>query len=341
MEAHGEPAYRTEQLRRWVFDRKVRSLDEATTLPKELRSVLRSEFSLTPLEPAHVARSRDGTVKHLWRLEDGEHIESVLIPTSDRLTLCLSSQAGCALGCLFCATGHFGFRRQLSAAEIAAQFRDAARFARSEWARAVDNVVFMGMGEPLANLEAVHGSLDVLHGGFGVGARRITVSTVGLVPGILELARRSEQFGLAVSLHAPDHDLRARLMPIERRYPLPELFEAIREYARLRGRRITFEYTLIDGVNDATTLAGQLASLMRGLSAFVNLIPLNPIPHVDWQPSPPERVAAFAETLRARGVEAAVRTPRGRDIAAACGQLRLESDQGTDSRNGASGIEPR
>ncbi|MEJ2371513.1 MAG: hypothetical protein P8Y07_11785, partial [Gemmatimonadales bacterium] len=170
MEAHGEPAYRTEQLRRWVFDRKVRSLDEATTLPKELRSVLRSEFSLTPLEPAHVARSRDGTVKHLWRLEDGEHIESVLIPTSDRLTLCLSSQAGCALGCLFCATGHFGFRRQLSAAEIAAQFRDAARFARSEWARAVDNVVFMGMGEPLANLEAVHGSLDVLHGGFGVGA---------------------------------------------------------------------------------------------------------------------------------------------------------------------------
>ncbi len=341
MEAHGQPAYRTEQLRRWVFDRKVRSLDEATTLPKELRSVLRSEFSLTPLEPAHVARSRDGTVKHLWRLEDGEHIESVLIPTSDRLTLCLSSQAGCALGCLFCATGHFGFRRQLSAAEIAAQFRDAARFARSEWARAVDNVVFMGMGEPLANLEAVHGSLDVLHGGFGVGARRITVSTVGLVPGILELARRSEQFGLAVSLHAPDHDLRARLMPIERRYPLPELFEAIREYARLRGRRITFEYTLIDGVNDATTLAGQLASLMRGLSAFVNLIPLNPIPHVDWQPSPPERVAAFAETLRARGVEAAVRTPRGRDIAAACGQLRLESDQGTDSRNGASGIEPR
>ncbi|MEJ2342093.1 MAG: 23S rRNA (adenine(2503)-C(2))-methyltransferase RlmN [Gemmatimonadales bacterium] len=341
MEAHGEPAYRTEQLRRWVFDRKVRSLDEATTLPKELRSVLRSEFSLTPLEPAHVARSRDGTVKHLWRLEDGEHIESVLIPTSDRLTLCLSSQAGCALGCLFCATGHFGFRRQLSAAEIAAQFRDAARFARSEWARAVDNVVFMGMGEPLANLEAVHGSLDVLHGGFGVGARRITVSTVGLVPGILELARRSEQFGLAVSLHAPDHDLRARLMPIERRYPLPELFEAIREYARLRGRRITFEYTLIDGVNDATTLAGQLASLLRGLSAFVNLIPLNPIPHVDWQPSPPERVAAFAETLRARGVEAAVRTPRGRDIAAACGQLRLESDQGADSRNGTSGLEPR
>jgi 23S rRNA (adenine2503-C2)-methyltransferase len=266
-------------------------------------------------------------VKHLWRLADGEQVESVLIPTSDRLTLCLSSQAGCALGCVFCATGHLGLRRQLSAAEISAQYREAARFARSEWARPVDNVVYMGMGEPLANLEAVHRSLDVLHGGFGLGARRITVSTVGLVPGILELARRPEQFGLAVSLHAPDHDLRARLMPVERRYPLPLLFEAIREYARLRGRRITFEYTLIDGINDRTALAEQLAVLMRGLSAFVNLIPLNPIPYVDWRPSSPEKVAAFAGALRARGVEAAVRTPRGRDIAAACGQLRLERAQ--------------
>ncbi len=325
MEARGEPSYRTEQLRRWVFDRKARSFDEATTLPRELRDALGSELSLTPLEAAHVARSRDGTVKHLWQLEDGEQIESVLIPTSDRLTLCLSSQAGCALGCVFCATGHFGFRRQLSAAEIAAQYRDSARFARSEWARAVDNVVFMGMGEPLANLEAVHGSLDVLHGGFGVGARRITISTVGLVPGILELARRPEQFGLAVSLHSPDHELRARLMPVEKRYPLPVLFEALREYARVRGRRITFEYTLIDGVNDHPELARQLADLVRGLACFVNLIPLNPIPFVDWKPSPPHRVAAFAGRLRKDGVETAVRTPRGRDIAAACGQLRLSA----------------
>jgi 23S rRNA (adenine2503-C2)-methyltransferase len=161
------------------------------------------------------------------------------------------------------------------------------------------------------------------------------------VPGILELAQRPEQFGLAVSLHAPNHDLRARLMPIERRYPLPELFEAIREYARLRGRRITFEYTLIDGVNDATALAGQLALLMRGLSAFVNLIPLNPIPYVNWRPSPPERVVAFAGALRARGVEAAVRTPRGRDIAAACGQLRLESEERPKSASEGSGIEIR
>jgi 23S rRNA (adenine2503-C2)-methyltransferase len=325
MEARAAPPYRTEQVGAWVFDRRIRTFEEATNLPKELRAALDREFSLTPLEPAHVARSRDGTVKHLWRLADDEQIESVLIPTSDRLTLCLSSQAGCALGCTFCATGHFGFRRQLSGAEISAQFRDASRFAESEWQRPVDRIVYMGMGEPLANLEAVQVSLDVLHRGFGVGARRITISTVGLVPGILTLASRPEQFGLAVSLHAPDHELRASLMPIERRHPLPELLEAIREYASLRGRRITFEYTLIQDVNDRPGQARRLAGLVRGLPAFVNLIPFNPIPFVDWRPSSAERMAAFARTLQERGVQAALRTPRGRDIAAACGQLRLET----------------
>jgi 23S rRNA (adenine2503-C2)-methyltransferase len=325
MERRGEPAYRVDQLRDSVFKSKARCFEEATTLSTPLRADLAQHFSLTPLEPTHVARSADGTVKHLWGLADGEQIESVLIPTSGRLTLCLSSQAGCALGCLFCATGHFGFRRQLRPAEIVAQYREASRFAQAEWGRPVSHVVYMGMGEPLANLSAVHTSLDVLHEGFGLGSRRITLSTVGLVPGIRELARRPEQFGLAVSLHSPDHELRARLMPVEKRYPLPALFEALREYARVRGRRITFEYTLIDGVNDHPELARQLADLVRGLSCFVNLIPLNPIPFVDWQPSPPHRVAAFAGTLRKHGVETAVRTPRGRDIAAACGQLRLSA----------------
>ncbi len=325
LESLGEPAYRTAQLREWVFGHKARAFEEATNLPGSLRTLLTAEFSLTPLEPAHTARSRDGTVKHLWQLPDGERVESVLIPTSDRLTLCLSSQAGCALGCVFCATGHYGFRRQLSAAEICAQYREAARFADAEWGRGVTNVVYMGMGEPLANLDAVLTSLEVLHGGFGLGARRLTVSTVGLVPGILELGGRPEQFGLAVSLHAPEHQLRARLMPIERRYPIPELFAAIREYARVRGRRITFEYTLMDGINDDPQLARQLAGLLKGLTAFVNLIPLNPIPFVDWRPSPPQKVAAFAGALRELGVQTAVRTPRGRDIAAACGQLRLDA----------------
>ena len=234
--ARGEPAYRALQIERWIWERAARSFDEATNLPSELRTALDDAFSLTPIEEDYVARSRDGTIKHLWRLEDGDRVESVLIPAGDRLTLCLSSQAGCALGCRFCATGYFGFRRQLRAAEIVAQYRESLRVAREALgrptSRPISNVVYMGMGEPLANLDSVIASLAALHAGFGVGARRITVSTVGLVPGILELARRPEPFELAISLHAPHHELRLELMPIERRYPLPELFDALRTYQR-------------------------------------------------------------------------------------------------------------
>ena len=223
----GAPGFRRTQVEDWVFTHRARSFEEMTNLPHGLRDDLARRFSLTPLEPSYVARSRDGTVKHLWTLDDDERVESVLIPTRDRLTLCLSSQAGCALGCRFCATGHFGFRRQLRAAEIVAQYRESCRVARDEIGRPISNVVYMGMGEPLANLDAVIGSLAILHGDFGLGARRITVSTVGLVPGILELARRPEQFELAVSLHAAVHTLRLELMPIEKRYPLAELFAAL------------------------------------------------------------------------------------------------------------------
>jgi 23S rRNA (adenine2503-C2)-methyltransferase len=193
--------------------------------------------------------------------------------------------------------------------------------------RRISNVVYMGMGEPLANLDAVITSLTVLHGGFGLGARRITVSTVGLVPGIRELARRPEQFELAVSLHAPVHDLRLELMPIERRYPLPELFDALRQYQHRKNRRISLEYTLIDRVNDAPELAEALADLVHGLMCFVNLIPFNPIPsRPDWRASSGSRTKAFSEVLARRGVPNAVRVPRGRDIAAACGQLRLATE---------------
>jgi 23S rRNA (adenine2503-C2)-methyltransferase len=329
LEARGEPAYRVDQLENWVYARAARDFTEATTLPAGLRADLGRSFGLTALEAAWTARSADGTVKHLWRLEDGEQIESVLIPAGDRLTLCLSSQAGCALGCRFCATGSFGFRRQLAPDEIVAQYRDSLRFAREEMRRPITNVVFMGMGDPLANAGALFPALDVLHRGFGLGARRITVSTVGLVPGIRELARRPEPFGLAVSLHAPDSELRAELMPVERRYPIPELMRAVREYVERKGRRVSFEYTLIDGVNDTVQLAEQLADMLYGLTCFVNLIPWNPIPGRSWNPSPPGRVAAFEQALHRRGVSAAVRQPRGRDIAAACGQLRLE--RGTPS----------
>jgi 23S rRNA (adenine2503-C2)-methyltransferase len=330
MEERGQPSFRVEQVDNWIFEKGARSFEEMTTLPADLRPALDRAFSLTPLEAVWTARSEDGTVKHLWGLEGGEQVESVLIPTADRLTLCLSSQAGCALGCRFCATGSMGFEAQLSAAEIAAQFRDAGRFARGEMGREVSNVVYMGMGEPFANREAVFRSLEVIHEGFGVGARRITVSTVGLVPGILELAERPEQFGLAVSLHAPVSDVRAEIMPVEERHPLPELMDAVRAYQDRKGRRVSIEYTLIEGINDRPEMARELARLLEGLTCFVNLIPWNPIPDRDWSPSPPDRIAAFARALHRGGVSNAVRTPRGRDIAAACGQLRLEKrdDQG-------------
>ena len=293
-------------------------------LPAELRTHLDERFSLSPLEVSFEARSVDRTIKHLWRLRDGEQVESVLIPSRDRVTLCLSSQAGCALACRFCATGDFGFRRQLSTAEIVAQFRDSEIVARREFGRGIANVVYMGMGEPMANLDAVLASLSILHQGFGFGARRITVSTVGLVPGIRALAARPEPFRLAVSLHAPEHTLREMLVPVEKRYPLPELFEALRAYQETKGRRITFEYTLIDRVNDSAELAESLADLLQDVDGFVNLIPYNPIPGRDWRPSSPTRIASFLQVLESRGVEGAVRRPRGRDIAAACGQLRLE-----------------
>jgi 23S rRNA (adenine2503-C2)-methyltransferase len=325
LRARREPPYRTEQVAGWVYGGEARSIDEMTNLGRELRGALAGSFTLAEPELERVSRSQDGTAKHLWQLPDGELIESVLIPAGDRLTLCISSQAGCAMGCTFCATGWSGFARQLGAGEIVAQLRASRRWAAAEGYPAISNVVFMGMGEPLANRAAVMPALTILNQGYGVGARRITVSTVGVVPGILELARRPEQFRLAVSLHAPDSDLRRELIPLEKRHPLPELMEALKAFDAAGGKRITFEYTMIDGVNDDPALAVTLASLASSLQAFVNLIPLNPIPYRDWRPSPPERIRAFLKVLQDRGVSAAVREPRGRDIDAACGQLRARA----------------
>lgn len=322
----GQGAYRARQARAWLHERDALSFEELTDLPQRERTALADAFTLCAPVSARVDRSSDGTVKHLWQLADGELVESVLIPSPDRLTLCISSQAGCAMACTFCATGWSGYRRQLSTGEIVAQFRGARRYAREHDLGAITNVVFMGMGEPLMNRKAVMPALTLLNQAYGMGARRITVSTVGVVPGILELAERTEQFRLAVSLHAPGHELRQQLIPIEKKYPLPELLESLRQFEAAGGRRITFEYVLIDGVNDGQEQARELAELVREFQSHVNLIPFNPIPGTDWRPTPPERQRAFAETLEARGVPATIRSPRGRDIAAACGQLRAEHE---------------
>ncbi len=322
--SRGQPAYRTGQVLRWIFDRRVTAFHQMSDLPEAEREALAAAFQLTRLEVSRVSRSSDGTAKHLWRLADGELIESVLIPTDRRLTLCISSQAGCAMACTFCATGWMGFQRQLTTGEIVAQYRQARTWAEDNDYGPITNIVFMGMGEPLMNPRAVFPTLEILNHGYGVGARRITVSTVGVVPGIDRLAELPEQYRLAVSLHAPVPELRQQLIPLEKKYPLPVLIESLRRFDAAGGKRITFEYVMIDGVNDSLGLADQLAELIGEFNAFVNLIPFNPIPDTNWKPTPPDRLRAFAARLERHGISAFVRAPRGQDIAAACGQLKAE-----------------
>lgn len=326
LEAHfrrrGQPGYRARQVEEWVFRADARDFGDMSNLPVGERAALGDSFRLDEPAADTVSESADGTVKHLRALHGGEVVESVLIPTRDRLTLCISSQAGCALKCRFCATGWSGFGRQLTPAEIAGQYRASARWAAAHDRGPVTNVVFMGMGEPLANRKAVLPALTILNTGYGIGARRITVSTVGVIPGIAALAERPEQFRLALSLHAPTTALRAELIPLEKRYPLDRLIEALEAFNARGGRRVTFEYTMIRDVNDDRALIAPLADLAIRVRAFVNLIPFNPIPYVDWKPSRPSRVREFRDRLEAAGVAAAIREPRGRDIDAACGQLR-------------------
>lgn len=322
--ARRQPRYRVRQALAWLYERDAAAFSEMTDLPAAERAALEEAFGFTAPELARAAQSEDGTVKHLWRLADGELVESVLIPADRRLTLCISSQAGCAMACVFCATGWSGYRRQLTTGEIVSQYRGARRWAAEHGMGPITNVVFMGMGEPLMNRRAVMSALTLLNAAYGLGARRITISTVGVVPGILELAERPEQFRLAVSLHAPNHELRERLVPIEKKYPLPVLFDALRRFEEAGGRRITFEYVMIDGINDSPGLATELAELVRPFPSHVNLIPYNPVPGTGWRPTPPARLREFVRALESRGIPVTVREPRGRDIAAACGQLRAE-----------------
>lgn len=323
----GEPRYRVDQV--WDgIHRQALELDELTTLPQALRARLSASLDLAPaLDPLVRSVSDDGeTVKWLWRLGDGRNVETVLMHYRDRSTVCVSSQAGCAMACGFCATGQAGFERNLSTGEIVEQVVRAVREARP---RRLSNVVFMGMGEPMANYERTWAAVERIHHDLGVSARHITVSTVGIVPGILRLARERLPVTLAVSLHAANDRLRDELVPVNRRYPLAAIVDACRAYLEAKGRRLSFEWALIDGVNDRHTDAGELAALARPLGAHVNLIPLNPTPGYEVRGTPRPRVAEFRDLLRSLGVNATVRRNRGTEIDAACGQLAFREAGGT------------
>lgn len=318
----GLPAYRVGQIHRRLWQAPVDSWEHATDLPLALRTDLERAFPLPRLAEDAIQQSADGTRKYLWRLPDGEAVESVLIPSGSRRTLCLSSQAGCALKCSFCATGRMGFRRNLSPFEIAGQAREIVLRNPAE---KPTNVVFMGMGEPLLNWPAVDTALSILNDpeGLGIGARHITVSTVGILPGMAELARRREQFRLAISLHAPTSAQRIGMMPIEKKYDLESVLKAAEAFRK----RITFEYVMIAGVNDSDADADRLARLARRLGALVNILPLHPGGDPDLTPTTAGRIRHFGDRLRNQGVEAVVRRSRGLDIDAACGQLRVEVEK--------------
>jgi len=319
LEARGEAPFRLQQALPALWQRPVRSFSEVSTLPKALRDSLDEAFALPSLPLVARQRSTDGTEKFLFQLHDGQSIETVAIPDGGRMTFCISSQAGCALKCAFCATGLMGFARNLEVHEIAGQVRELALL--DPPVRAT-NIVFMGMGEPLMNWPAVDSTLTILNdpGGFGIGARHITVSTVGVLPGIVALSERPEQFRLAISIHAPSDALRRTLMPINVKYPLSEVIRAAAAF----DRRVTFEYVMLGGVNDQPEHAVELGALARECGAFVNLIPLHPGGAGDFTPTTAGDIRGFAARMRRAGVEVAIRKSRGKDIAAACGQLRVE-----------------
>ena len=320
MAERGQPPYRAEQVLRWIFQRGAASFAAMSDLPAALREELDRTFTIPRLVPEVVSRSVDGTRKLLFRLEEGRAIESVLIPDPPRLTLCISSQAGCGMGCEFCATARLGFQRHLSSTEIVAQVLAAsAELCAGE---RITNIVFMGMGEPLHNYDNVVGAIEILCADWGCNfsSRRITVSTVGLLPQLERLVRETP-VNIAVSLTATTNVLRDRLMPVNRKYPVEDLIAVCRELPIPQRRRITFEYVMLEGVNDSSADAARLVRLLHGVRSKVNLIPFNAFPGSGFRSSSPGAIRRFQEQLLAAGVNATVRTSRGQDIQAACGQL--------------------
>ena len=323
MNTWGEPAYRAQQIWQGLYQRFYNSADQFTILPKSLRTKIQQELYFDVLEPRHILDSSDGqTRKTLFRLPDGQLIEAVLMRYEKRRTLCISTQAGCAMGCVFCATGQMGFKRHLSSGEIVAQAMYYARQLHSEGLE-VTNIVLMGMGEPFHNYDNTMAAIDRLNDptGYNFGARRFTISTVGLVPMIRRFADEKRQVNLAISLHAADDDSRLAMMPVSKRYKLAEIMESCRYYVQKTGRRVTFEWALIQGVNDTPEVAHKLASMLKGLLCHVNAIPLNPTAGYSGQATSRERAAIFRNTLQQAGIPCTVRMRRGIDIQAGCGQL--------------------
>jgi len=336
----GEPVYRVKQLLDWLYARRVTTWDAMTNLPKGLREKLREHFSLPAMELVRQQGSPDTTQKFLWRLADHSLIESVLIPAnpalygeaSDRHTLCISTQVGCAYGCKFCASGLDGWKRNLQPDEIIEQVLAVERTQTSsskETGRAVDNIVVMGMGEPLANYDNLLKALKILNApwGGGIGARKITISTSGLAPQIRQLAGEPLQFRLAISLHGATDDVRGKIMPVNKKYPLKELIAACEEYQAKKGRMMTLEYILIAGVNDSIEQTKPLAAIAKKIFAKVNLIPYNTVEGLPWERPSEDACERFLEALEKQNVAATLRREKGHDIDAACGQLRLKTER--------------
>ncbi len=336
----GEPRYRVDQLSRAVFREAATGFEEILTLPAGLRATLAQRFNYEALEAVRSETSSDGTRKILFRTTDGAAVETVQMPTErpGATTICLSSQAGCGMGCTFCATGAMGLTRNLTASEIVDQFLHFRR--RSTERQTPDRAVFMGMGEPLANLREVERAVRTLVNpkAVGLSPRRVTVSTVGLSRGIHVMAGWGLPVSLAISLHAPDDDVRAQLVPVARRFPLGSLMEASRRYQQQARRRVTYEYTLLHGVNDSLSQAADLARLLRRQRCHVNLIPFNAYPGARYRPTPRDGIRAFRDALRERGLRATIRRTRGRDISGACGQLHAGALAGRARRTASANL---
>jgi 23S rRNA (adenine2503-C2)-methyltransferase len=336
----GEPEYRADQILSWIYEKHTDSFDQMTNLPAPLRQKLADRFELNAVHAIRERRSTDTTEKFLFQLHDGSLIETVLIPAtpgltsrSDRHTVCVSTQVGCAYGCKFCASGLEGLKRNLTAAEIVDQVVTLQRLTLQR----ITNLVIMGMGEPLANYDNLMRALKILNApwALGIGARKITVSTVGLAPRIRQLADDPMQIRLAVSLHGATDEVREKIMPVNKKYPLNELLAACDYYHNKKGRMMTFEYILIDGVNDSLQQAHKLAAIARRLHAKVNVIPYNPVESLPWKRPDRDRCKMFQHVLREAGIAATLRIEKGTDINAACGQLRLQHDH--SRRNASAG----